>query len=162
MGCTSMPNFKSLALLLPLIRDSKAPIYMLVLESTHFDLVFDLSWPRRPEILLLSCSWDKTDHKSCIICQEKIISKFDLSWPDLDLRAVPWPQKSKNPLSKHHRCILYSKWPKNMCRMTVMYHVNMVTFGDLTLTWPLHATDLWVSQHLFSVQSKTIQSNWSP
>ena len=53
-----------------------------------------------------------------------IIMKFEI-WPiltrpltsglyrDLMLRCIPLP--------KHHRWIVRSKWPKNMCRMTVLY-----------------------------------------
>ena len=67
-----------------------------------------------------------------------IIMKFEI-WPiltrpltsglcrDFMLRCIPLP--------KHHRCIVRSKWPKNMCRMTVLYSVDMVTSGDLR--WPV-------------------------
>ena len=68
------------------------------------------------------------------------------------------------PLPKHHRCIVRSKLPKNMCRMTVLYSVDMVTSGDLR--WPV--LDLTRACHisrglsaLLSIQPKAIESKWS-
>ena len=91
-----------------------------------------------------------------------IIMKFEI-WPiltrpltsglyrDLMLRCISLP--------KHHRCIVRSKWPKNMCCMTVLYLVDMVTSGDLTLTWPVHVIDLGVSRHLCLCNQRLLRAN---
>ena len=89
-------------------------------------------------------------NRSEIMCHlaKSMNLKNDLWWPTLTPAVQVETRVFQIWFSEHHSWILHAKWLKNMYRMTTFGYKNMVTFSDLILTWPGHATSLTVSKHL--------------
>ena len=144
-----MPIFESLPLLvwpgeLPKLRDSYTDFSSFVTQT---------SFVTQDDLVYTSYHFYCIPETKLILNHVSFVKKYELTkltFGDLTLTPALQvePKVCQIHFSEHYSWILHAKWPQNMYHMATLGYKNMVTFGDLILTWPSHVTSPMVSKDL--------------